>query len=185
MKMNEEEMKTKEEEEEEEEEHLTRFHLQVRKKTETLLGPCGVWKGVRGVRGVRGRVRAESAWGPWSLWSPWGPWSPWSPRALWARIGPIPESEVKIHKKRFQKKVPTGFPRYPKLHGTGSRRVRKSRFFKIPKVTYIVQVPTNFPSKGSQIKVPTRFPRFAELHRAGSHKSSKSRFPTKYRFFSK
>ena len=40
MKMNEEEMNTKEEEEEEE--HLTRFHLQVKKKTETLLGPCGV-----------------------------------------------------------------------------------------------------------------------------------------------
>ena len=91
------------------------------------------------------------------------------------------DSQEKVSKK----KVPTGFPRYPKLHGSGSRRVRKSRFFKIPKVTYIVQVPTNFPSKGSQIKVPTRFPRFAELHRAGSHKSSKSRFPTKYRFFSK
>ena len=112
MKMNEEEMKTKEEEEEE---HLTRFHLQVKKKTETLLGPCGVCKGVRGVRGVRGRVRAESAWGPWSLWSPWGPWSPWSPRALWARIGPIPESEVKIHKKRFPKKGSYRVPKIPKI----------------------------------------------------------------------
>ena len=114
MKMNEEEMKTKEEEEEEEE-HLTRFHLQAKKKTETLLGPCGVCKGVRGVRGVRGRVRAESAWGPWSLWSPWGPWSPWSPRALWARIGPIPESEVKIHKKRFPKKGSYRVPKIPKI----------------------------------------------------------------------
>ena len=103
MKMNEEEMKTKEEEEEEEEEHLTRFHLQVKKKTETLLGPCGVCKGVRG---VRGRVRAESAWGPWG---------PWSPRALWARIGPIPESEVKIHKKRFPKKGSYRVPKIPKI----------------------------------------------------------------------
>ena len=100
MKMNEEEMKTKEEEEEE---HLSRFHLQVKKKTETLLGPCGVCKGVRGVRGVRGRVRAESAW------------SPWSPRALWARIGPIPESEVKIHKKRFPKKGSYRVPKIPKI----------------------------------------------------------------------
>ena len=55
MKMNEEEMKTKEEEEEE---HLTRFHLQVKKKTETLLGPCGVCKGVRGVRAVGESVRS-------------------------------------------------------------------------------------------------------------------------------
>ena len=148
MKMNEEEMKTKEEEEEE---HLTRFHLQVKKKTETLLGPCGVCKGVRGVRGVRGRVRAESAWGPWSLWSPWGPWSPWSPRALWARIGPIPESEVKIHKKRFPKK---GSYRVPKIYTQN----------------YMVVVPAGFASQGF-----SRFPRLHTLYR--SPQTSQVRVP--------
>ena len=113
MKMKEEEeMKTKEEEEEE---HLTRFHLQVRKKTETLVesvGPWGPWESPYGVR-VGSVESVESV----------GPWSPWSPRAPWARIGPIPESEVKIQK-RFSKK--------------GS---------KVPKITWY-----SFP-QGSQVKV--------------------------------
>ena len=115
-------------------------------------------------------------------------------------------SQVKI--KGFQRKVPKSmFRRFPKLPGTVSDRVCRSRFLRFP----WMQVPTNCPSKGSlqktfrqgsqvtqswfpqdfQVKVPTKDKFFQERFQskswqgsgAGSHKKVKvalAKYPTRF-----